>query len=64
MKISMSSKDEGGASASERIDAQIRELDDWRGKTLASLRKTSSTPTRKSSRSGSGWAARYGHATA
>ncbi|ESX52055.1 DUF1801 domain-containing protein [Mesorhizobium sp. C416B] len=40
MKISMSSKDEGGASASERIDAQIRELDDWRGKTLASLRKT------------------------
>ncbi|MER8663985.1 DUF1801 domain-containing protein [Mesorhizobium sp. M0761] len=40
MKISMSSKDEGGASASERIDARIRELDDWRGKTLASLRKT------------------------
>ncbi|MER9318247.1 DUF1801 domain-containing protein [Mesorhizobium sp. M0659] len=40
MKISMSSKDEGGASASERIDARIRELDDWRGKTLASLRNT------------------------
>ena len=30
----------GGASPSERIDARIRELDDWRGKTLASLRKT------------------------
>ncbi len=40
MKTSMSNKDEGGASASERIDARIRELDDWRGKTLASLRKT------------------------
>ena len=40
MKTSVSNKDEGGASASERIDARIRELDDWRGKTLASLRKT------------------------
>ncbi len=40
MKTTMSNKDEGGASASERIDARIRELDDWRGKTLASLRKT------------------------
>ena len=39
MKTSMSNKDEGGASASERIDARIRELDDWRGKTLAGLRK-------------------------
>jgi len=39
MKTGMSNKDEGGASASERIDARIRELDDWRGKTLAGLRK-------------------------
>ena len=39
MKTGMSNKDEGGASASERIGARIRELDDWRGKTLAGLRK-------------------------
>lgn len=38
MKTSVSN--EGGASPSERIDARIRELDDWRGKMLASLRKT------------------------
>jgi hypothetical protein len=40
MKTSGASKSEAGPSASERIDARIRELDDWRGKTLASLRKT------------------------
>ena len=40
MKTSGANKSEAGASASERIDARIRELDDWRGKTLASLRKT------------------------
>jgi len=37
---SSANKSEAGPSASERIDARIRELDDWRGKTLASLRKT------------------------
>jgi len=40
MKTSGASKSEAGPSASERIDARIRELDDWRGKTLASLRRT------------------------
>jgi hypothetical protein len=40
MKTSSASKSETGPSASERIDARIRELEDWRGKTLASLRKT------------------------
>jgi len=40
MKNSGANKSEAGPSASERIDARIRELDDWRGKTLASLRKT------------------------
>jgi len=40
MKTSGANKSEAGPSASERIDARIRELDDWRGKTLASLRKT------------------------
>ncbi|MBM2713299.1 DUF1801 domain-containing protein [Mesorhizobium caraganae] len=40
MKTSGANKSEAGASASERIDARIRELDDWRGKTLTSLRKT------------------------
>ena len=40
MKTSGAYKSEAGPSASERIDARIRELDDWRGKTLASLRKT------------------------
>src|SRR4030095_5940782 len=40
MKTSGASKSEAGPSASERIDARIRELDDWRGKTLASLRQT------------------------
>ncbi len=40
MKTSGAKKSEAGASASERIDARIREPDDWRGKTLASLRKT------------------------
>ena len=35
-----SSANKSGPSASERIDARIRELDDWRGKTLASLRQT------------------------
>ena len=39
MKTSGANKSEAGPSASERIDARIRELDDWRGKTLASLRK-------------------------
>jgi len=38
MKTSGASKSEAGPSASERIDARIRELDDWRGKTLARLR--------------------------
>jgi hypothetical protein len=28
-----------GATPSKKIDARIKELDDWRGKTLASLRK-------------------------
>ena len=40
MKTSGANKSEAGPSASERIDARIRELDDWRGKTLASLRQT------------------------
>jgi len=40
MKTSGANKSEAGPSASERIDARIRELDDWRGKTLASLRRT------------------------
>ena len=40
MKISGANKSEAGPSASERIDARIRELEDWRGKALASLRKT------------------------
>ncbi|MER8430353.1 DUF1801 domain-containing protein [Mesorhizobium caraganae] len=40
MKTSGANKSEAGPSPSERIDARIRELDDWRGKTLASLRKT------------------------
>ena len=39
MKTSGASKSEAGPSASERIDARIRELDDWRGKTLAAVRK-------------------------
>ena len=29
----------GGASASQLIDARIKELDDWRGKTLARVRR-------------------------
>ncbi|TRC97545.1 DUF1801 domain-containing protein [Mesorhizobium sp. WSM4303] len=40
MKTGAANKPEAEPSASERIDARIRELDDWRGKTLASLRKT------------------------
>ena len=40
MKTSGANKSEAGPSASERIDARIRELEDWRGKTLASLRQT------------------------
>ncbi|MGX5840683.1 DUF1801 domain-containing protein [Mesorhizobium sp. ArgA1] len=40
MKTSGANKSEAGPSPSARIDARIRELDDWRGKTLASLRKT------------------------
>ena len=39
MKTSGANKSEAGPSASERIDARIRDLDDWRGKTLASLRQ-------------------------
>ncbi|TPG92280.1 DUF1801 domain-containing protein [Pseudomonas caspiana] len=31
-------EEEGGASASQRIDARIKELGDWRGETLARLR--------------------------
>jgi len=39
-KTTSSSKDAtGGASASELIDARIEELDDWRGETLARIRK-------------------------
>jgi|SRR5438067_13875730 hypothetical protein len=39
-KTTSSSKDgTGGASASELIDARIEELDDWRGETLARIRK-------------------------
>ena len=40
MKTSGANKSEAGPSASERIDARIRELDDWRGKTLANVRKS------------------------
>ena len=39
MKTSGANKSEAGPSASERIDARIRELDDWRGKTFARMRK-------------------------
>jgi hypothetical protein len=38
-KISAKAKSPGGASASERIDHYIAGLDDWRGKTLARIRK-------------------------
>ncbi|TPG80190.1 DUF1801 domain-containing protein [Pseudomonas mandelii] len=31
-------EEEGGASASQRIDARIKELGDWRGETLARVR--------------------------
>ena len=33
------SNEEGGVSPSELIDARIRELGDWRGKTLARIRR-------------------------
>src|SRR5438067_3668932 len=39
-KTTSSSKEAtGGATASELIDARIEELDDWRGETLARIRK-------------------------
>src|SRR3989442_11190834 len=33
-----SKEEEGGGSPSQRIDARIKELSDWRGKTLARIR--------------------------
>jgi hypothetical protein len=38
MKQTKSSPKEGGDSPSQLIDARIRELDDWRGETLARVR--------------------------
>jgi hypothetical protein len=38
MKKSGSNKDAGAGSASQQIDARIKELTDWRGETLARLR--------------------------
>jgi hypothetical protein len=48
---------------SERIDQLIARLTDWRGKTLASVRKTILRPTGRSSRNGSGWEAQCGLTT-
>jgi len=39
VKSAKAAKDPGHASASERIDERIAELGDWRGKTLARVRK-------------------------
>src|SRR5262245_36667439 len=38
MKKSGSNEGKGGASASQEIDARIKELNDWRGATLARIR--------------------------
>jgi len=46
-----------GESASALIDEMIAELTDWRGKTLASIRKSILDATRRSLRNGSGWEA-------
>jgi hypothetical protein len=37
-KAATGAKEEGTASASQLIDAKIKELDDWRGETLARVR--------------------------
>ena len=54
------SKDTAETSASTLIDARIRELNDWRGETLARVRASSRRRTRKRSRNGSGEAFRSG----
>jgi hypothetical protein len=48
----------GGDSPSQLIDARIKELSDWRGEALGS-EFSSSRPTPKWSRSGSGEGFRY-----
>ena len=49
-----------GESPSRLIDARIKELDDWRGRTLFHVRALIKRPTPKWSRSGSGEAFRCG----
>jgi hypothetical protein len=55
-----SKEGKGGDSPSQLIDARIKELSDWRGETLARVRFSSSRPTPKWSRSGSGEGFRCG----
>ena len=47
-------------SASALIDEMIKELGDWRGKTLARVRELYTRQILTSSRNGSGWEARCG----
>ena len=58
------SKELADVSASELIDARIRELNDWRGETLARVASPIKEAAPKRSRSGNGGACRCGRMTA
>jgi hypothetical protein len=58
-----SENESAGNSPAQLIDARIKELGDWRGETLAHIRKLIKEATRTWSRSGSGEASRCGITT-